>query len=341
MSKEYDTLVLIGRFQPFHLGHAAIVDVALQKAHEVIIVVGSSFAPRSVRNPFTFEERKEMIKAVYPDSNVKVVPVSDYVYDDNAWVADVQRVVEESKWGDRVGLIGHSKDETSYYLKIFRAWSPSVAVENHMGINATDIRNIMFTETSEDQLDIASLMPSVVVDFFDDFVFSEAFSNLCDEADLIKGYHDSWKAAPFPPTFVTTDAVVQQSGYVLLIKRGGFPFKDCWALPGGYLEQKITIEKNMLKELREETCLKVPEKVLRGSIKSVKVFDAPNRDPRGRTITHGFFVDLGYPDEGLPKVKGGDDASRAEWVKLSDIRRDMMAFDHYDIIKEFIKKGDK
>lgn len=56
---KYDALVFIGRFQPFHNGHRAIVDAAIEQAREVIIVVGSSFAARNIRNPFTFEERNE------------------------------------------------------------------------------------------------------------------------------------------------------------------------------------------------------------------------------------------------------------------------------------------
>ena len=60
----YDALVFIGRFQPFHKGHESVVKEALKQAKEVIVVVGSSFEARTLRNPFTFEERKSMIKAV-------------------------------------------------------------------------------------------------------------------------------------------------------------------------------------------------------------------------------------------------------------------------------------
>jgi bifunctional NMN adenylyltransferase/nudix hydrolase len=106
MKYEFDALVFICRAQPFHLGHKAIIDEALKRAKEVIVVVGSSFAARNIRNPFTFEERKAMIDSVYADQSnyegaqghikkhrVKVVPVSDYPYDDNKWVAAVQNVV--------------------------------------------------------------------------------------------------------------------------------------------------------------------------------------------------------------------------------------------------------
>lgn len=69
---KYDALVFIGRFQPFHNGHKAIVDAALKQAKEVIIVVGSSFASRNIRNPFTFDERRQMIKSVFPRIPLKL-----------------------------------------------------------------------------------------------------------------------------------------------------------------------------------------------------------------------------------------------------------------------------
>jgi bifunctional NMN adenylyltransferase/nudix hydrolase len=156
----YDALVFIGRFQPFHNGHKAVVDAALEKAKEVIIVVGSSFASRTIRNPFTFDERKSMIKAVFPQENVKVVPVSDYPYDDNKWVAAIQGVVYSAmKYTPnpmKIGLIGHEKDGTSYYLKIFPTWG-SESVPNVDGIHATDIRNDLFDNSK--YLMSADLMP--------------------------------------------------------------------------------------------------------------------------------------------------------------------------------------
>jgi bifunctional NMN adenylyltransferase/nudix hydrolase len=344
MSKQFDTLVLIGRMQPFHIGHKAVVDKALEYAKEVVIVLGSCFQPRSTKNPFTFEERKAMIESCYPRETdyylrhhrVKVVPVMDYPYDDNAWVSAVQSAVNNVKYGDTVGLIGHSKDHTSYYLKIFPDWRNHVEVENVDCINATDIREELFEGNSS--LAYSTMPAAAFTKMQHAFITSSWFSGLYDEYHQIKEYREKsqMKGFNFPSVFVTTDAVITQSGYILLIKRGGFPFKDCWALPGGYLDKGQFIVDNMIKELREETKLKVPDKVLKGSIKGIEVFDHPDRDPRGRTITHGFHIDLGFPDEKLPKVKGADDAKHAEWVKLSDVTSEMMAFDHYHIIKRFI-----
>ena len=358
MTKKFDTLVFVGRMQPFHNGHKAVIDKALENAQEVVVVLGSCFQPRSTKNPFTFEERKAMINAVYGDKfnyagaqgniktpRVKVVGVHDYPYDDNAWVSAVQNAVNKVNIGANTGLIGHSKDSSSYYLKIFPQWRNHVEVDNVDGINATDIRNKILDYKGTTTY-LYQVMPKEAVKYLESLVYADEYGTMRNDFDelsieylQIKEYREKsqMKGFNFPSVFVTTDAVITQSGHILLIKRGSFPFKGCWALPGGYLDKGQFVVDNMIKELREETCVKIPAKVLKGSIKSQEIFDHPERDPRGRTITHGFHIDLGYPDEKLPKVKGADDAIHAEWVPLGSVTSEMMAFDHYHVIKKFIQ----
>lgn len=348
---KYDTLVFIGRFQPFHIGHKAVIDAALEQAKEVIIVVGSSFAARNIRNPFTFEERKQMIESAYQyrsdihPSRIKIVPVSDYPYDDNKWVSAVQSVVYSAMRFTpdpvRIGLIGHEKDGTSFYLKIFPTWG-SVSVPNVSGINATDIREKLFAETPP-QEDIQKLMPyesyhKMSQNLFVNISEGGWFKTLREEYKMISKYKESWNAAPFPPTFVTVDAVVVQSGHVLLVKRKDMPGKGLWALPGGFLNQAETLLDGAIRELREETKIKVPVPVLKGSIRDQKTFDHPNRSARGRTITTAFYIDLGF-DNKLPKVTGADDAEKAVWVPFNEVDRTKMFEDHFFILDNFINIG--
>lgn len=334
--KMRDALVFIGRFQPFHNGHKAVIEAALEQAKEVVVVVGSSFAARNIRNPFTFQERKAMIEAVFPTDRVKVVPVSDFPYDDNKWVNAIQKIVDETvPHAKDVGLIGHSKDSTSYYLNIFPRWKDHVEVSNVRNINATNIRNIFlqgFTIPYE-----ADLLPQSVNNMITDFRYKESFTVLRNEYEMVKKYKEAWKSAPFPPTFMTVDAVVIQSGHILLVKRGDMPGKGQWALPGGFLNQEETMLDGAVRELREETKIKVPVPVLKGSIKGSKTFDAPNRSARGRTITQAFLIDLGVGE--LPKVKGADDAEKAFWVPFNQVKQEKMFEDHFHIIDNFINIG--
>lgn len=336
-NKKRDALVFIGRFSPFHNGHKAVIEAALEQAKEVVIVVGSSFAARNIRNPFTFEERKAMIKAVFPSDNVKVVPVSDYPYDDNKWVNAIQKIVDETVPDAKdVGLIGHSKDSTSYYLNIFPRWKNHVEVKNIDGINATDIRKIIFDDI-ESWPQLVSVMPRTTVDYVGHLSMTAQFEVLHKEYQMVKKYKEAWKSAPFPPTFMTVDAVVVQSGHLLLVKRGDMPGKGLWALPGGFLNQDETMLDGAIRELKEETKIKVPVPVLIGSIKESKTFDAPNRSSRGRTITQAFLIDLGVGE--LPKVKGSDDAEKAFWVPFNKVKQEKMFEDHFAIIDYFLNIG--
>jgi len=351
-----DALVFIGRFQPFHNGHKAVIEAALEQAQEVVVVVGSSFAARNIRNPFTFEERKAMIEAVFPNETTSmhntfgslqqgprlhIVPVSDFPYDDNKWVNAIQRIVDETvPHAQDVGLIGHSKDSTSYYLNIFPRWKNHVEVPNVGSINATDIRKCIFENgrtaiTTHDK--IAFMTPPQAQEVLLSVTGKSGWETLEQEYQMIKKYKEAWKAAPFPPTFMTVDAVVVQSGHILLVKRGDMPGKGLWALPGGFLNQEETMLDGAIRELREETKIKVPVPVLKGSIKASKTFDAPNRSARGRTITQAFFIDLGVGE--LPKVKGADDAEKAFWVPFKDVKQEKMFEDHFHIIDNFINIG--
>lgn len=337
MTKQFDVLVTIGRFQPFHNGHKAVIDAALEQAKEVVVVVGSSFAARNIRNPFTFEERKAMIQAVFSTDRVHVVPVSDYPYDDNKWINAIQRVVDETvPHAKDIGLIGHSKDHTSYYLNIFPRWKDHVEVPNVDGINATDIRNF-YLEHQGLTIELVYLLPRPVSGMLTaQMSQTDWFKTLHTEYHMIKKYKEAWKAAPFPPTFVTVDAVVVQSGHILLVERGDMPGKGLVALPGGFLNQEETMLDGAIRELKEETKIKVPPQILKDRVKESKTFDAPNRSARGRTITQAFFIDLGVGE--LPKVKGSDDAEKAFWVPVNQVakNREMFFEDHYYIIDYFL-----
>jgi len=342
MAHKYEMAVFIGRFQPWHLGHQKVLDEAFKHADKVLVLVGSSGGPRSHRNPFTYMERVQMIWNSRPDKRLSIAYLDDTIYNDEKWVKDVQTVVHqiytkevgEVTADSRVALIGHSKDKSSFYLKLFPQWGSinvsAYANDEHMAA-ATAIRDWYFSGDSDYFLRISDELGDSTKRFLADFSRTDAYKDICDEYEFVAKYKKAWAAAPYAPTFVTTDAVVVQSGHVLLVQRGAMPGKGLWALPGGFLNQDERIEDGMLRELKEETKIKVPVPVLRGSIVANRVFDDPHRSSRGRTITHAFLVHL-QPDIELPRVKGSDDAAKARWFPLAQVKRDMMFEDHLDII---------
>jgi bifunctional NMN adenylyltransferase/nudix hydrolase len=101
----------------------------------------------------------------------------------------------------------------------------------------------------------------------------------------------------------------------------------------------VTLKDNVIKELREETRIHVPVALLKGLIKDSEVFDYPQRSQRGRTITHAFHIVVDVKvEEGLPLVKGGDDADKAFWLPIADLgaNEDRFFEDHIHIIRHFL-----
>ena len=270
----------------------------------------------------------------YPDNQrISFGPIEDHLYNDTLWIESIQReVAGRINQGAKIALIGYSKDNTSYYLKLFPQWD-SVNCEQEYILNSTDIRESYFHAGPNNY--VLESVPAKVGDFLIRFSEKDEYTRLVAEHVYIDNYKAQFAGYPFPPTFVTVDAVVVQSGHVLLVKRKGFPGRGLWALPGGFLNQSEKIEDACIRELREETRIKVPAPVLHGSIAARGIFDDPNRSSRGRTINHAFYIAL-PPDLTLPKVRGSDDAEKAKWIPLADVDRSEMFEDHYDIMETMV-----
>lgn len=335
----HDLAVLIGRFQPFHQGHLRLVEAALDRADRLVILLGSHRCAPDTRNPWSTEERQEMITAALPPwwlERVRFVPLRDHLYSDNLWLAEVQLKVQDAvEEGERIVLVGHQKDRSSYYLDLFPQWQREV-IPLVGEIHSSAIRQAYFA--GEPAAIWAKDLPDGVQAALAAYQRTGRYRWLAEEAAYISEYKKIWSVAPYPPTFVTVDAVVVQSGHVLVVRRKVRPGQGLIALPGGYVGQQERVEDAMLRELREETGLKVPKPVLEGSITATAVFDAPGRSLRGRVITHAFLIQLKAGP--LPAVRGGDDAEKAFWMPLAEIYSQEEAFfeDHVQIIQHFVSR---
>jgi bifunctional NMN adenylyltransferase/nudix hydrolase len=335
--KKYHVIVFIGRFQPFHNAHLEIVKRATELAEHTAIIVGSANQPRIFKNPFSYDEREYLINEtlMMVNASYSIHPIQDTIYNNETWVSRVQSIVNKIYPFEnaRVGIIGYKKDETSFYLDMFPQWD-LIEVPLIEELSASQIRKLYFKEDYNPNF-IKSVIPVEVLEFLNKFSKTEEYDQILREIDFVKKYISQYAAFPHPPTFVTVDAVLVQSGHILMIRRRAEPGKGLLALPGGFLDalSDKSLEDAMIREVREETQLKVPAPVLRGSIVEAKVFDAIERSTRGRTITHAFHIKL--PNGELPKVKGGSDATSAKWIPISKITPNECFEDHYEIINYF------
>ena len=129
----------------------------------------------------------------------------------------------------------------------------------------------------------------------------------------------------YPRPAVTADCVVitrDDEPKVLLIQRGNEPFKGQWAFPGGFMNMDETTEQCAVRELEEETGLKVSK------IKQIGAYSKVDRDPRGRTVTVAYLAII----DKIEIVKGLDDAAKAQWFPISALPK--LAFDHEEIMAD-------
>jgi len=306
------TGIFIGRFQPIHQGHIHAIGIAASQVDKLYILVGSANACRSIRNPWTFQERKNMIYSKLWSNrfnNVEVVPLNDYPYNDTQWIADVRATAEHHGMVSPT-LFGHMK-EGNTYLNWFPDWKFK-DVEAQYSVNATGIRQSMFETDSPE-------MPRTVKD---DFKYYQ------NETARFADY-------PFPETlnFNCGDAIVECQGHVLLIRRKYAPGAGAWALPGGFKNRDESFLDCAVRELQEETNIRVPVKVLRGSIVKTELFDSPSRSfgiPRNTLAV--YFRISANPDGSLPRANGADDAAECKWFPLTQVLNTLELYDDHAAI---------
>lgn len=339
----YDTAIYIGRFEPVHSGHMALLQRALASARNVVVVIGSAWQARSPKNPFTWQEREAMLREALPEADrarVQVLPMRDY-YNEAVWVQAVIAGVTRIAGPDaRIGLVGHFKDATSSYLSAFPSWQ-LIHVERQGRIDATAIRDAYFDATPATVraalAPLADEIPGSTIAALVRFAHTPPYAALQEEWRMLRGYRQAWAAAPYPPVFVTVDAVLRCQDHVLLIRRAHAPGKGQLAVPGGFIEQRETLWQSCLRELAEETHCDLPEPALRAALQSVAVFDHPDRSQRGRTITHAHYFDLGASP--FPAVRADDDAAQVAWTPISELAGLEEAFfeDHFHMLDHFLK----
>lgn len=336
-----DIAVLVGRFQPFHNAHLALLRRALETAAECVVVIGSAHQARTPKNPFTWAERAEMIRLALGDAErarVRFLPVRDY-YDQARWVRVVSDAIAAPGHAGRVALVGHFKDATSEYLRAFPGWN-LVSVERVPAAGGTQVRNALFAgDPHQLESTLAALVdqvPPTTLAFLRAWAAMPFMAALTREWAQLRAFDEAWRGAPYPPVFVTVDAVVRCADHVLLIERGRPPGAGLYAVPGGFIEQRETAYQSAVRELAEETHLELLAATMQRALRASAVFDHPDRSLRGRTITHAHFFDLGERE--LPEVRADDDARSVAWIPIAELPalEDRFHDDHFHMLDHFL-----
>lgn len=360
--KNINIATLIGRFSPPHKEHLNLILNSFEFADNLIVCIGSANAPRNIKNPWTAEERKQMILSAVPTeyhNHIFFAFIEDRLYQNNEWanlvrtkVREISNKIDEFKTNFNYGLIAAEKDDTSWYINLFPEWKKlvvNVSIEdNENPIGATKIRELLFTGYTNF---VKHILPNSVFKLVKQFTKTEEFQLLKQEYVDGISYEKLYENHPkgHNINFFTCDAVVTQSGHILLIKRKKSPGAGLWAIPGGHVDANENSLEAILRELDEETNLKVPKKVLLGSIKHKELFEHPDRSMRARitkknarSITMAYCFKLEDTHD-LPRVKAGDDADDVRWFPIETVvntMRDQLFEDHIDIITTMIAKLD-
>ena len=181
---KYNYLIYIGRFQPFHNGHKYIIEEGLKISNTIIVFCGSSNQTRTLKNPFTYTERRKFILNSFSElyiNKIQVAPLDD-CENDIEWIKNVEKKVQKiikNTPENRVALIGHTKDNSCYYLKLFEKWK-YFEIKNFADIDATYIRNVIFNTTDKYQIEntLNKLVPPKVLKFILDFLDTKLYLDL-------------------------------------------------------------------------------------------------------------------------------------------------------------------
>lgn len=340
--------VVIGRFPVCLHAHTAMIERALAESSQALVLIRSAFHPRIPRDPFTWEERSELIIASMrpelKDRHLGFMPLRDYS-DPGRWAAQVRETVgllDEIGDVDRVRL--YVEGSPAWKCPAFEGW------ERVAGLDADehDASRLlaMFLQAAatsggrtaiDEALAHAEVMVApAVLERLRRWTLDAGFADLVAEQQALDAARAEWSAAPYEPIFSTVDCVVQCAGHVLLVKRRNHPGKGQWALPGGFVEPRESLADGAMRELIEETALAIDPAELPAALRDVRVFDQPDRSQRGRSITHAHFFYLGEGEP--PAVLGSDDAAEARWIPLEQVAEleEQLFEDHFQILDEII-----
>ena len=196
-------------------------------------------------------------------------------------------------------------------------------------ISSTRVRQLLRSNPHANYFELSDYL---VKEVFDEIVSNRLYWQYGSEGDARREeteFLSRYDITKFPRPSCTSTIIITHGDEVLLVRRGGHPYKGFWSLPGGFfdVDNDDSLEHTAIREVYEETGLDVvihPDSIFR-------VVSAPGIDPRGRIVDHVYVVN--YVTDIVPDGRAGDDATETRWWPVNELPR--MAFNHKAIIEEY------
>ena len=207
-----------------------------------------------------------------------------------------------------------------------------LSAEDTDGISSTAVREILFKNPECHYSDVRDYITHVVFRYIKDneLYFQNGNDYNEKEKEFLKEYAVKKEKNHWGEPSVTTDTVAYNGDKILLIRRGNYPYKNFWCLPGGFFEKSDEdLNFGAQRELKEETGIDIDPKYFR----QIKTY-GHNFDPRMKIVDVAFSVRVNKKD--MDKVKGLDDACDARWFQIDELPK--LGFHHEQIINDFLKE---
>lgn len=334
--------IVVMRAQPAHRSHLWLIREALKIGPRVTVVLGSCFAARSPRNPFSGPERQAMIRLALTEderSRVDFAMVRDY-YNDARWAEAVKRAVQRPEdRSTQYTLVGHEKDSSSAYLRLFPGWHLAL-VPRHENIDATTIREVLYTtRRPEIALSaIADLVDPNIAEYLAAHLVRPEWDRLRAEREKYLKEADAWGPSPggYERYVLCADALIEWEDEVLLIRRGLGTGEGQLALVGGHVDPAETTFPAAIREAREETGLGLLDEEFERALVGALFLEAPSRSQRpGRIVS--MLYRFAIKSSRRPVVTKMSREAQPIWFKKADLagmegeffEDHFMALDHF------------
>jgi bifunctional NMN adenylyltransferase/nudix hydrolase len=325
--------IVIGRFQPLHLGHMSLIDKAQKEADKVLILIGSSRQLPDYKNPFSHEERLTLIQDVYSASTDLIIrPLPDAPSDDE-WISNViGEVLSIEEDPTEVLLLTHEKDEDFYRTTFL---FPVETVKD-VPISATIIRHAWYQDTLW------------TVDAFIDSRVLEFLKTHKDLDRLSMEYEDTegmceikTQGHPFGnPMEPVSFAAIIQGGKLLVGRRGGSRGRGQLGLAGGYVQNDETTMDGCIREVKEELGVDLASLILSNDAQCLAQAVEENMNDLGsRTLGINYLFVL-KPDLELEITIDGEETTEFQWLPLDSVLQDkeLLFYNHSLILKRLLSK---